>query len=145
MRSYAIGKRVIILGALRGDNRRPGNGTTTAAGLAGKHNHGGLDRRGGEEEPMLGRRQDMNPLRQPFWRLPAGVTRGLWDYVHSDVIADDYDNYFAYNRLFDLDMQVVEGRIATSSRADRRRRRSWVRDRSGLDSAGPSRRPRPGR
>ena len=41
------------------------------------------------------------------------MTRGLWDYVHSDsVTADDYDNYFAYNRLFDLDMQVVEGRIA---------------------------------
>ena len=44
---------------------------------------------------------------RPQWRLPPGVTRGLWDYVHSDAIADDYDNYFAQNRLFTFDEQVV--------------------------------------
>lgn len=43
----------------------------------------------------------------PHWRLPAGVTRGLWDYTHSDIIADDYDDYFASNRLFQFDEQVL--------------------------------------
>ena len=43
----------------------------------------------------------------PHWQLPEGVTRGLWDYVHSDSIADDYDEYFAFNQLFDFDEQVV--------------------------------------
>jgi SAM-dependent methyltransferase len=44
---------------------------------------------------------------QPQWSLPPGVTRGLWDYVHSDTIAEDYDEYFAYNRLFEFDEQIV--------------------------------------
>lgn len=43
----------------------------------------------------------------PEWQLPPGVTRGLWDYAHSDPIADDYDEYFAFNRLFEFDEQVV--------------------------------------
>lgn len=42
-----------------------------------------------------------------YWKLPAGVTRGLWEYVHSRHIADDYDAYFAYNKLFDFDEQVL--------------------------------------
>lgn len=41
-------------------------------------------------------------------KLPVGVTRGLWDYVQSDHIADDYDEFFAYNRLFQLDAQVID-------------------------------------
>ncbi|MEZ6099560.1 MAG: methyltransferase domain-containing protein [Pirellulaceae bacterium] len=41
------------------------------------------------------------------WQLPRGVSRSLWDYAHSRTIADDYDNYFLFNRLFDLDEQVV--------------------------------------
>ena len=44
---------------------------------------------------------------RPYWKLPAGMTRGLWEYVHSDHIADDYDAYFAYNKLFDFDEQVL--------------------------------------
>ena len=44
---------------------------------------------------------------QPEWSLPPGVTRGLWDYVHSDPIAEDYDEYFAQNRLFEFDEQVI--------------------------------------
>ena len=43
----------------------------------------------------------------PQWRLPAGISRGLWDYVHADHIADDYDDYFSHNRLFDFDEQIV--------------------------------------
>jgi SAM-dependent methyltransferase len=31
----------------------------------------------------------------------------MWDYIHSNPIADDYDAYFAYNRLFQFDEQVV--------------------------------------
>ena len=44
---------------------------------------------------------------RPHWQLPPGMTRGLWDYIHSRPIADDYDAYFAYNRLFQFDEQVV--------------------------------------
>ena len=43
----------------------------------------------------------------PDWQLPRGVTRGLWEYVHSDSVADNYDDYFAFNRLFVFDEQVV--------------------------------------
>ena len=41
------------------------------------------------------------------WQLPPGVTRGMWDYAHADHIADDYDDYFAYNSLFTYDRDVV--------------------------------------
>ncbi|MBP86279.1 MAG: methylase [Planctomycetaceae bacterium] len=44
---------------------------------------------------------------RPEWSLPPGVTRGLWDYAHSDPIAEDYDEYFAHNRLFEFDEQVI--------------------------------------
>jgi len=43
----------------------------------------------------------------PSWQLPPGVTRGLWDYAHSETVAQDYDDYFAFNRLFKFDEQVV--------------------------------------
>jgi SAM-dependent methyltransferase len=47
----------------------------------------------------------------------------MWDYAHSALIADEYDEYFAHNRLFQFDEQVVlreverraiprEGRVA---------------------------------
>jgi len=41
------------------------------------------------------------------WQLPPGVTRGLWDYARAGHIADDYDEFFAYNRLFDFDEAVL--------------------------------------
>ena len=44
---------------------------------------------------------------RPKRRLPAGVTHELWDYIHSDHIADDYDDYFALNRLFEFDEEVL--------------------------------------
>ncbi len=40
-------------------------------------------------------------------RLPPGVTPGLWEYVQSFDIAEDYDDHFAFNRLFDFDEQVL--------------------------------------
>jgi len=43
----------------------------------------------------------------PAWRLPEGMTRGLWDYTHARHIAEDYDDFFAYNELFVYDRQVV--------------------------------------
>jgi SAM-dependent methyltransferase len=46
-----------------------------------------------------------NPL--PQWKLPSGVTRGLWEYVHSRPVAFDYDAYFAENQLFEFDQQVI--------------------------------------
>jgi ubiquinone/menaquinone biosynthesis C-methylase UbiE len=47
-----------------------------------------------------------NPHR-PQWQLPPGVSRGLWDYVQSPTVADDYDDYFAFNSLFEHDEQVL--------------------------------------
>lgn len=47
----------------------------------------------------------MPPL--PQWRLPRGVTRSLWHYAQADHIADDYDDYFAFNSLFDFDEAVL--------------------------------------
>jgi len=49
----------------------------------------------------------MSPDHRPEWQLPPGVTRGLWDYADNEVVADDYDNYFAHNKLFDLDEQLI--------------------------------------
>jgi SAM-dependent methyltransferase len=44
---------------------------------------------------------------RPTWQLPPGVSRGLWDYVHTPHIADDYDEYFAFNTLFETDGAVL--------------------------------------
>jgi SAM-dependent methyltransferase len=48
------------------------------------------------------------PPSRPSWQLPPGVTRGLWDYTNAEHIARDYDEYFAYNRLFDFDEEVLQ-------------------------------------
>ncbi len=45
--------------------------------------------------------------RLPLWRLPRGVTRSLWEYAHTPHIAEDYDEYFAHNSLFDFDESVL--------------------------------------
>jgi SAM-dependent methyltransferase len=44
----------------------------------------------------------------PDWRLPPGVGRSLWEYAQADHIANDYDEYFAHNSLFDFDRAVLE-------------------------------------
>jgi len=44
---------------------------------------------------------------RPTWQLPPGVSRGLWDYVHAPHIAEDYDDYFAFNSLFATDQAVL--------------------------------------
>lgn len=40
-------------------------------------------------------------------QLPPGVTSSLWEYVHTADIADDYDDHYAYNKLFAFDEQVL--------------------------------------
>lgn len=49
----------------------------------------------------------MSPSDVPQWRLPEGVTLGLWQYAHADHIAYDYDEYFAHNSLFEFDESVL--------------------------------------
>jgi len=44
---------------------------------------------------------------RPQWQLPTGVTRGVWEYTQSGHIAQEYDEYFALNRLFEFDEQVL--------------------------------------
>lgn len=44
---------------------------------------------------------------KPQWQLPPGVTRGMWEYAHNDAVAEDYDEYFAFTRLFDFDEQIL--------------------------------------
>jgi SAM-dependent methyltransferase len=44
----------------------------------------------------------------PEWRLPPGVSSGLWDYANADHIAEDYDEYFAYNLLFQFDESILD-------------------------------------
>lgn len=40
-------------------------------------------------------------------QLPPGVPRGVWRYVQAEYIAAEYDEYFAHNRLFEFDEQVL--------------------------------------
>lgn len=47
------------------------------------------------------------PPPRPDWRLPAGVTRGVWEYAHAESIADDYDAYFAGDTLFEFDEALL--------------------------------------
>ena len=49
----------------------------------------------------------MPSARRPEWQLPPGVSRGVWQYTQADHIADQYDTYFAGNRLFEFDKQVL--------------------------------------
>lgn len=43
----------------------------------------------------------------PSWKLPEGVPRGVWEYAHRPQIADDYDEEFASNTLFEFDEEVL--------------------------------------
>jgi SAM-dependent methyltransferase len=44
----------------------------------------------------------------PDWRLPPGVNRGLWDYLHNAELARDYDAGLAGSSLFVGDLAFVE-------------------------------------
>lgn len=46
--------------------------------------------------------------RQPAdWQLPAGVNRGLWDYLHDATLARGYDASLAGSSLFEIDQRFV--------------------------------------
>lgn len=47
----------------------------------------------------------------PSWQLPTGVSRATWDYLQSEHIAGEYDEYFADSALMRLDMQVLRQRL----------------------------------
>src|SRR5260370_2914942 len=44
----------------------------------------------------------------PDWQLPAGVTRGLWDYVHDAAVAEAYDQSLSGSGLFAVDQRFAE-------------------------------------
>jgi ubiquinone/menaquinone biosynthesis C-methylase UbiE len=44
----------------------------------------------------------------PDWQLPAGVSRGLWQYVHDDAIAQGYDANLGDSALVTVDCQFVQ-------------------------------------
>jgi ubiquinone/menaquinone biosynthesis C-methylase UbiE len=45
----------------------------------------------------------------PDWRLPRGVSRGLWDYLQDRALAEGYDAALRGNSLAAVDMEVAEG------------------------------------
>lgn len=49
---------------------------------------------------------------RPAWKLLPGVTAGTNDYVHSDTIATDYDNYFSFAKLFQWDRELIDNFLA---------------------------------
>ena len=53
---------------------------------------------------------------RPRWQLPAGVSRSTWEYAHTAQIAAQYDSFLAFNRLFELDQEVLSHHL---------RRRDW--------------------
>lgn len=44
---------------------------------------------------------------RPRRQLPPGIPRSVWEYAHTPHIAEDYDDFFMLNRLFELDEQVL--------------------------------------
>ena len=42
---------------------------------------------------------------RPTWQLPPGVSAGTWDYLDSELVAVDYDDYFTQHTLFQVDQQ----------------------------------------
>lgn len=41
------------------------------------------------------------------WQLPPGVSRGLWDYLHDDEVAESYDTRLAGTPLFEIDQRFA--------------------------------------
>ena len=53
----------------------------------------------------------MDSSRRPEWQLPPGVSQGVWQYTQADHIAQQYDEYFAVNQLFEFDRQVLANHL----------------------------------
>lgn len=47
-------------------------------------------------------------LSVPDWRLPPGVSRGLWEYLHDPSVARNYDQSLAGSSLFAADQRFAE-------------------------------------
>jgi ubiquinone/menaquinone biosynthesis C-methylase UbiE len=47
-------------------------------------------------------------LSLPDWRLPPGVSRGLWEYLHDPSVARNYDQSLAASSLFAVDQRFTE-------------------------------------
>jgi SAM-dependent methyltransferase len=60
-----------------------------------------------ESYPFFKRFRALSNQSLSQWQLPTGVPRGTWEYAHSKQIAREYDEYFADNRLFEFDEQVI--------------------------------------
>jgi ubiquinone/menaquinone biosynthesis C-methylase UbiE len=52
----------------------------------------------------------------PDWQLPAGVDRGLWDYVSSERVACEYDEALAGSPLLDIDLKFADKHFAKPGR-----------------------------
>ncbi len=52
----------------------------------------------------------------PDWQLPRGVSRGLWDYLRAPHIANQYDEYFAENSLFEFDEAILSRHFTNPGR-----------------------------
>jgi SAM-dependent methyltransferase len=50
------------------------------------------------------------------WQMPAGVTRGLWSYLHDEDLARRYDAELADCPLLDMDRRFAERHFATPGR-----------------------------
>jgi SAM-dependent methyltransferase len=44
---------------------------------------------------------------RPAWQLPAGVSRGTWDYVNDASIATEYDRFHSEHPLLKLDQEII--------------------------------------
>lgn len=49
-----------------------------------------------------------HPERLPDWQLPDGVDRALWEYMQTESIAEDYDEYFVGTHLLELDRAFLD-------------------------------------
>ena len=71
---------------------------------------GEMNQQGWGETPVVsdGRRaQGRQGQQGQQGQLPRGVPRGVWQYAQATHIAEEYDEYFARNDLFELDEQVL--------------------------------------
>ena len=60
--------------------------------------------------------QDRIAAAPPDWQLPAGVNRGLWDYLHDPAIARTYDEKLADCALVSVDQRIAERHFDRPSR-----------------------------
>lgn len=55
----------------------------------------------------MGNSEYLVVMQIPHWQLPPGVSHGTWEYTQRDSIATDYDDYFAFNSLFEFDEALL--------------------------------------